>query len=261
VLRAAADSARWTDERTRQAAAARRAEEDMRHSELAGGSPLVHARVTALFGLATLASGSFTGFVASKLVVRGDVAATSRNLAGSESLFRLGLVSNLIMMIAFLFYALLLYRLLRPVNRSHAMFMVAFVLASVPIYMLNEVNHFAALLMASGQQYDQVKLFLDLHRLGSLIAGIFFGLWLFPLGLLVFRSGFLPKLLGILLMLGSLGYLVLFVQAVLLPGSERTLWTNPFLVVTHASELALMLWLLIRGLDARQWEKRALEVT
>jgi hypothetical protein len=103
-----------------------------------------------------------------------------------------------------------------------------------------------------------VKLVLDLHRLGNLIAGIFFGLWLFPLGLLVFRSGFFPRFLGILLMIGSPGYLVLFVQAFLFPGSERTLWTNPLLVLTHASELAMMLWLLIRGVNVEQWERCAL---
>jgi len=206
-----------------------------------------------------LASGSFAGFVGSKLVVRGDVVATSRNIVASEALFRLGLVSSLIMMIAFLFYALLLYGLLRPVNKSHAMAMVGLVLVSVPIYMLNQVNQFAALPLASDQLYEQVKLFLDLHRLGNLIAGIFFGLWLFPLGLLVFRSGFFPRPLGILLMVGSPGYVVLFVQAFLFPGSERTLWTSPLLVVTHVSELAMMLWLLIRGVNVDQWERRALD--
>lgn len=234
---------------------------DTRNSELAGASPLVHARVTGLVGIVMLACGSFTGFVGSKLVVRGDVVATSGNLVASESLFRLGFVSSLIMMIAFLFYALLLYRLLRPVNKNQAMIMVGFVLASVPIYMLNQVNEYAALLVASDRLYEQVKLFLDLHRVGNLIAGIFFGLWLFPLGLLVFKSGFIPRFLGILLMLGSLGYLVLFVQAFLFPGSERTLWTNPFLMVTHASELAMMLWLLIRGLNVNEREKRVAEST
>jgi hypothetical protein len=169
------------------------------------------------------------------------------------------LASSLIMMVAFLLYALLLYRLLGPVNKSHATAMVAFVVASVPLYMLNQVNQVAALLLAPDQRYEQVKLFLDLHRAGNLIAGIFFGLWLFPLGLLVFKSGFFPRIIGVLLMLGSPGYLVLFAQAFFFPGSERTLWTNPLLMVTHASELAMMLWLLIKGLNLDQWERSALE--
>lgn len=105
----------------------------MRNSELAGASPLVHARVTGLVGVVTLASGSFTGFVGSKLVVRGDVVATSSNLVASESLFRIGLVSSLIMMIASMFYALLLYRLLKPVNKSHAMTMLGLLLGRCPL--------------------------------------------------------------------------------------------------------------------------------
>jgi len=232
---------------------------DLRFSDLIGGSPLIHARATALVGLPMLASGSFAGIVVSRLIVRDDIVATSGNFAASEFMLRLGVVGSLVMMVAWVFYALLLYRLFRPVDKSHAMTMVVLVLASVPIYMLNQVNLFAALLSASDQLHQQVKFFLELQRFGSLVAGIFFGLWLFPLGLLVFKSGFLPKALGILLMLGSLGYLVLFVQGFLFPGSERTLWTNPFLVVTHMSELALWLWLLVKGVDVEQWEKRAHE--
>lgn len=227
-------------------------------SDLYGRTPLFHARVTGLLGVAMLASGSFAGWVGSRLIVRGDVVATSNNIVASESLFRLGIVGNLVMMIAFMLYALLLYQLLRPVHKTNAMIMVGLVAASIPIYMLNQVNQFAALLLASDRLYEQVKLFLDLQRLGTLIAAIFFGLWLFPLGLLVFRSGFFPKFLGVLLMLGTVGYLVLFAQAFLFPGSEATLWTNPFLLITHASELAMMLWLLIKGVNVEQWEKRSL---
>ena len=228
-----------------------------KNSDLAGGSSLAHARITGLVGIAVLASGSFAGFVASKLFVRGDVVATSGNIVASESLFRLGLVSSLVMMIAFIFYALLLYRLLRPASETHAMAMLVLALVSVPIYMFSQVNQFAVLLLASDQLHDQVKLFLELYRLGNLIAGLFFGLWLFPLGFLVFKSGFLPRSVGILLMLGTLGYLVLFVQAFFFPGLERTLWSNPLLMVTHVSELALMLWLLIRGVNVDQWGRRA----
>jgi hypothetical protein len=232
---------------------------DMQASAAPEASPLLHARITGLVGVVTLASGTFAGFVASRLIVRGDVVATSANIVASELLFRLGIVGSLIMMIAFLFYGLLLFRLLRPVNKSHAMAMLGLVLASVPIYMLNQANLFAVLPLASDQLHDQVKLFLDLYRFGNIIAVVFFGLWLFPLGFLVFKSGFLPRILGILLMVGSPGYLVLFVQTFLFPGSERTLWSNPFLLVTHASELALMLWLVIKGVNAEQWEKRATE--
>lgn len=214
------------------------------------------ARVAGLVGAVVLASGSFAGYVATKLVVRGDAAATSSNIVASETLFRLGLVGSLIMMLAFVVYALLLYRLLERVNRPHAVLMVTLALLSVPIYMLSQVNLFAALPLAEAGLQEQVSLFLELHRFGNLIAAIFFGLWLIPLGLLVLRSGFLPRILGILLLLGSPGYLILFVQAFLFSGHERTLWSNPFLVVTHIAEGALMLWLLIKGVNAAEWARR-----
>lgn len=106
-----------------------------RNSELIGGSPIVHARVAGLVGVLLLASGSFASFVASRLIVRSDLAATSSNVVASELLFRLGIAGSLVMMVAWLFYALLLYRLLRPVGKTGAMTMLGLVLASVPIYM------------------------------------------------------------------------------------------------------------------------------
>ena len=130
---------------------------DMRNSELIGASPLVHARVAGLVGVVTLATGSFTGFVGSRLLVRGDVVATSSNIVASECLFRLGLVSSLIMMIAFLFYGMLLYLLLKPVNKRQAMIVMGLIVASIPLYMLNQVNQFAALLLVRGVNVDQWK--------------------------------------------------------------------------------------------------------
>lgn len=226
---------------------------------LIGGSPLVHARVTGLVGLLVLVSGSFAGFAGSELLVRGDVAATSSRIIESPTLFRFGILGSLAMMTAWLFYALCLYGLLRIVHRRWAMTMLVLVTVSAPIYMLNQGNLFAVLPLASSGELEQAGLFLDLFRFGNSVAAIFFALWLLPLGLLVLRSGFLPRFLGILLLAGTPGYLVLFVQAFFFPGSERTLWTNPFIVVTHASELALLLWLLVRGLNVEQWKRRTLE--
>jgi hypothetical protein len=220
----------------------------------ASQSPLVLARLAAVAGFSTLVSGSFAGYVAGALVVPGDPAATAGNVVASESLWRLGMAGGLVMMIAFLFYGVLLHQLLAPVNRRRALIMLALVVASVPIYMLNEVNQFAVLRLASDGLREQVAFYLDLHRFGNLVASIFFGLWLFPLGLLVYRSGFLPRFLGILLVLGSPGYVVLFAQGFLVPGGERTLWSSPLLMVTHLAELALLLWLSIKGVHVGRWE-------
>src|SRR5262245_54800974 len=225
--------------------------------ELIGGSPRIHARVAGVVGLLVLGSGSFAGYVASTVVVRGDAEATSRNLAASEPLVRFGLLASLVMMVAFLLYALLLSRLFAPASRGLATTMLAFVCVSVPIFMINQVNQYAALRLASEGSHGEVTLFLEMYGLGNVIAGIFFGLWLLPLGLLVLASGFVPRPLGVLLVAGTPGYIVLFVQVLFFPGSERTLWSNPLLVVTHLSELALLGWLLVKGVDVRRWEERA----
>lgn len=218
-----------------------------------GRSPVARARIAGLVGVATLATGTFAGVVHQDLVVAGDAAATARNLVASETLFRLGLAGGLAMMVAFLFYVLLLYRLLERVARSWALAMAVLALASVPLYMLNQVNAVGALAAASGGAVEQVALFLELHRAGNLVASIFFGLWLLPLGVLVYRSGFLPRALGVLLVAGSPGYVVAFAQGFLAPGTEAGLWSDPLLLVTHVSEAALMLWLLVRGLNEEAW--------
>ncbi|MBL8763699.1 MAG: DUF4386 domain-containing protein [Phycisphaerae bacterium] len=215
-------------------------------SERIPNSPM-HGRLAGLVGVAMLASGIFAGHVGSRLIVRGDAAATSGNIVGNETLFRLGITGSLIMMIAYLIYALLLYQLLKQAGRGLAMAMLGFVVAAVPVYVLNQLSLFAVLPLASERRYEQVRLFLELHKAGNLLAAIFFGLWLFPLGLLVLRSSNFPRVLGVLLLCGTPGYLVLFVQAFVYPGSDRTLWTSPLLVVTHVSELALLLWLLVKG--------------
>lgn len=226
-------------------------------SELIGESPLLHARIAGLLSLLVLATGSFAGFVASRLIVPDDVGATVGRLVAAESLFRFGIAGSLVMMVAWLFYALLLHRLLRPVDASAARTMLLLVLAAVPLYMLNQANQLGVLLSARDQLHEQAAMFLELHRFGSLVASIFFGLWLFPLGFLVLRSGFLPRILGIALLVGGPGYLILFAQGLLLPGSEPTLWTNPFLVITHLAELALLLWLLVKGVNVERWDERA----
>lgn len=146
-------------------------------------------------------------YVPSVLVVDGDAAATARNIMASEWLFRSGTVSHLVGQIIFVFLVLALYQLLGPVDKGPAVLMVALALLSVPIACINEVNHLAVLRLLSGADYlapltpvqlhAQAMLFLDLRRSGILIAQVFWGLWLLPLGYLVFRSGFLPRLLGI----------------------------------------------------------------
>ena len=227
-------------------------------------SPLVYARVAGLLYILMVPLGIFgIMYIPSILFVPGDAATTANNIMASESLFRLSIISALLTQLDFILLVIVLYKLLKPVNKNRALLMVILVLVSVPIAMLNELNQFAALQILSGADYltvfttdqlhAQMMLFLGLHEDGIIIAQIFWGLWLFPLGFLIFKSGFLPKTLGVLLMIGCFGYLIDSFAIILFP---RFTGIAQF---TFIGELLLPLWLLIKGVNVEQWEKSALE--
>jgi hypothetical protein len=219
------------------------------------------ARLAGALYLALMPFGFFgIIYVPSVLVVPGDAATTSRNILASEWLFRSGTVSHLISQVIFIFLVLALYRLLEPVNKSRAMLMVALALPAVPIAFLSEVNHLAALRLlanaddgafTASQAQSQLMLFLDMRENGIRLALVFWGLWLLPLGLLVFRSGFLPKLLGVLLVISGAGYVIDSGTQLLSPGLATI---SQF---TFVGEILLTLWLLIRGVNVQRWQEVA----
>ena len=184
----------------------------------------------------------------------------------NELLFRLSIVTALTLQIVYIFLALALYKLLNPVDKNNAVLMVILVLVAAPIAMLNELNHVAVLLVLSGSDFlitfslDQVQvsvpLFLNLHEHGVFIAQIFWGLWLFPMGYLIFKSNFLPKALGILMIIGGFGYLVDSFVYFIFPDFDVT-----FSEFTFLGELLLPLWLMFKGVNHEQWEKYALKST
>lgn len=230
----------------------------------AGASINRTARVAGFLYLLLLPLGIFGMAVSSGLVAPGDAATTAKNILASESLFRLGIVIALLVQIINIFVVLALYKILKPVGKNMALLMVMFLLLGVPIAMLNELNQFAVLLLLQGTNYltaftagqlqALVPLFLDLHQFGISIAGIFWGLWLFPMGYLVFKSGFLPRILGVLLIIGCFGYLIDSFAVFLLPNYKASI-----ALFTFWGEVLLPLWLLIKGVNVEQWEKRALE--
>ena len=194
-------------------------------------------------------------FGRSKLVVLGDAAATAGNIMASEGLFRLSFVGDLISAVLFFLAAWALYVLLKSVNKDLALLFMLLNLGGVAVYSINLLNQFAALLLLSGADYlnvfraDQLQalalFFLTLQKNGYWISQIFFAAWLLPLGYLVFKSGFLPRILGIVIMIHFVGWLMTFLQFFLLPG---------FTVITYVtyplgfiSEFGLTLWLLIMG--------------
>jgi hypothetical protein len=194
-------------------------------------------------------------YVPSKLLEQGNATATANNIAAHEMLFRLGIAADLISQVIFIFVALALYDLLKGVNQPCALSMLVLILVAIPIAFLNEVNSIAALVLVRGADFLSVfdkpqrdalaRLFLNLRGGGFEVAGIFWGLWLFPLGLLVYRSGFLPRFLGVLLMLGTVAYLANSFTSLVLPQhvSVVSRWMNPL----QAVEVVFMLWLLIMG--------------
>ena len=205
-------------------------------------------------------------YVPSSLIVLGDAATTASNIMANELLYRLSIVTALTLQIVYIFLALALYKLLNPVDKNNAVLMVILVLVAAPIAMLNELNHVAVLLVLSGSDFlttfslDQVQasvpLFLNLHEHGVFIAQIFWGLWLFPMGYLIFKSNFLPKALGILMIIGGFGYLVDSFVYFIFPDFDVT-----FSEFTFLGELLLPLWLMFKGVNHEQWEKYVLKST
>jgi hypothetical protein len=203
-------------------------------------------------------------YVPGKLIVTGNATATANNVLAHETLFRLGIVGELFGSVIFILLGLALYRLLNGVNRMWALTMLAFVLVSASVGFLNVLNYVAALNLFRGadflapfekpQRDALAYLFIRLHSQGEFINEIFWGLWLFPFGLLVFRSGFLPRFLGVWLILACFVGVALSMTALLFPPYYDTAFkmAQPVLF----AELAILLWLLIKGARVKMPEDR-----
>ena len=194
-------------------------------------------------------------YIPRTLIVRADATATANNILAHETIFRLGIVADLITSVIFVFLVMALYRLLSGVNKEHASMMVALVLVSATVGFMNVLNNIAALTLFRGTDFLAVfekpqrdalaMLFLRLHGQGLVINEIFSGLWLFPFGVLVMRSRFLPRLLGVWLILNGFTYLALGFMGLLLPQYYDLAFRSALPALL--GEMAIMLWLLIRG--------------
>jgi hypothetical protein len=221
-------------------------------------SPKNAGRLVGLLYLLVSIPGFFALiYVPHKLIVHGDAAATASNIAAHETLFRAGIACNVFGEILFLWVALALYDLFKNVSRRQAALMFGLFAISVPITLLNELNSIAAFTLIHDANFLSVfdtphrealaMLFLTLHSRGFDIIEIFWGLWLFPLGLLVYRSRFLPRFLGILLMLNCCTYVIDSFISLVAPQFDpiADLWLKPF----SFGEIVFMLWILILGAD------------
>ena len=228
------------------------------------------APVPAVLAQARMAGGLYLVYIVvailadvigrSSVIVYGDSATTAQNITASALQFRIGFVGDLVAGVLFLLTAWALYVLLSPVNQNIALLFLLLNLGGVAVQCFNDLNLLAALLLSSGAGYLQVfqaeqlqalaMLFLTLYKNGFWICQIFFGAWLFPLGYLIFKSGILPKILGMILMVHCVVWLMTFLQYFLFPG---------FTAITYVSyplgfiaEFGISLWLLIMGVKEQK---------
>ncbi len=194
-------------------------------------------------------------YVPTTLIVFGDATATADNITSSELLFRTGILSGLISNVIFVFLVLALYRLLKEISRKQAILMVILVVISVAAGFVNAINQIAALIILSGadflSDFEKSQLdaaayfFLRLHSHGLQVIQIFWGLWLFPFGFLVYRSRFIPKILGVLLIIAGFAYLLGSFMFLILPQYMAAI--SSLITVLEAGELPIILWLVIVG--------------
>jgi len=223
------------------------------------------ARIAGLLYVLLALTGIFNLiYVPSTLIVFGDATATANNIKSSELLFRTGILSGLISNVIFVFLVLALYRLLKDISHKQAILMVTLVVISVSTGFVNTFNQIAALIILSGAdflsvfEYPQLEsaayVFLRLHSQGIEIIQIFWGLWLFPFGLLVYKSRFIPKVLGVLLIIAGCAYLLSSFTFLILPQYKAAI--SPLITLLEIGELPIIFWLLIVGAKAQSEERQ-----
>jgi hypothetical protein len=219
-----------------------------------------HIKVTRIPGILYVLMGIPAAFgimyVPSKIIVQGDPAASATNILAHEFLFRTGIVSQFISNTLFILLVLVLYRIFRQVSSFHAKLMVAFVLVQVPIGFLIETFDIGSLLILKGelmnqldplQRQDMAMLFLTLHKYGMITVELFSGLWLIPFGQLVYKSGFIPRILGVLLIIGGIAYIIESLSFWLFPVYQPFV-SRITIILYSIGETPIILWFLVRGL-------------
>lgn len=232
------------------------------------GTLKAYARFAGLLYLLIAISGGFSiGYVPTVIVVPGDATATAQNIAANLGLFQLGIVADILVFMLEVALTVMLYRLFKPVSRTLSLIAAFCRLAMSLVMGLNLLNYLIPLLLLSGSDYlsvfepDQLHalalLFLDTHQYGVYIWGLFFGLHLMALGYLIFKSGYFPKVIGILMMIGSFGYATESLAAITFVDNDLvSTMVIVFLVVAVVGELSFTFWLLIKAININEWNAR-----
>jgi hypothetical protein len=199
-------------------------------------------------------------YVSSRTIVPGDAAATAEKMLANELLFRSGIINNILSSVIWIFIAWTLYKLFKHVNDSQAKLLVWLVIIQVTFLFFSEAFNMASLMAFKGEilkNYDLVQrqdiglLFLKINGYGTAVLETFWGLWLFPFGYLVYKSGFIPKILGILLILNGIAYIIHSFTTILFPEYQDIVRqvSIPFWTL---GEISITLWLLIKGIRKPQ---------
>ena len=233
-------------------------------------SPQVYARIAGILYLIIIIAGALGQiFIRGRLIIAGDAVATAGNLMASQSLWRIGIAGDLLMHVFDIPVMLALYLLLKPVNKHLAVSAVLFNLIQTAVLVVNKLNLLVPLLLLGSAEYlkalepQQLQALayvpLRLHDYGFGIGLIFFGCVCLVQGYLIFKSGFLPKTIGLLMALAGLSYLTNSITLLLAPAYAEMV--VPVLALALLGELSLSLWLLIKGVNIEQWNQRAATTT
>ncbi len=214
------------------------------------------ARLAGLLYLILVITGVFSiMFVSSQIIVLGDVVATAKNIIAKEFLFRTGIINDLISNTIFVLLVLVLYRMFKQINEYQAKLMVALVIVQIPAVFIMESLNITSLMIFKGellqtfeinQRQDLAMLFLKINDYGTLTIEMFWGLWLLPFGLLVYKSRFIPRIFGILLIIAGIAYMNSSLISLLFP-SYSAIVNQPTLLLVAIGEISITLWLLIKG--------------
>jgi len=229
-------------------------------------SPQVYARIGGVLYLIIIVIG-FCGefFVRDRLEMSGDVTATANNIMASESLWRVQIAGDLILLVCAVALTMILYVLLRPVNKNLALLAVFFNIVEFPIEAVSKLCLFAALFLSGNADYLKVfephqlhalvKVSLKLHDYGFGIDLVFFGVACLVYGYLLFRSGYFPRTLGVLMAIAGLSYLANSFTLILAPTYAGTI--SLILVLALIGEMSLCLWLMVKGVNEQRWKEQA----
>lgn len=225
------------------------------------------ARFAGLLYLLLIIGGIFSlVYIPSQIIARESASKTLENIIQYEFLFRIGMVIGIVTFLIHIILPLVLHKLLYKVNKFHANLMVIFSMISVTIFFVNILNKFSVLTLINKAEYlenysktelqTKVMFYIDSYNNGLQISQIFWGLWLFPMGYLVYKSSYLPKLIGILLMTGCFGYLTTFFGSFLFSNFNDTIISDIAGYLAPLGELAICLWLLIMGTNKINFRKK-----